>query len=79
MVILGKVDLRSHSRMAFAAKVVGVRGVALGVGVDQLHRELTRLLMLEKKFKSQVRFWREHDEGQRLDERNEIQLTESSN
>ena len=65
--------------MAFAAKVVGVRGVALGVGVDQLHRELTRLLMLEKKFKSQVRFWREHDEGQRLDERNEIQLTESSN
>ena len=65
--------------MAFAAKVVGVRGVALGVGVDQLHRQLTRLLMLEKKFKSQVRFWREHDEGQRLDERNEIQLTESSN
>ena len=79
MVILGKVDLRSHSRMAFAAKVVGVRGVALGVGVDQLHRQLTRLLMLEKKFKSQVRIWREHDEGQRLDERNEIQLTESSN
>ena len=69
--------------MAFAAKVVGVRGVALGVGVDQLHRQLTRLLMLEKKFKSQVRiwreFWREHHEGQRLDERNEIQLTESSN
>ena len=65
--------------MAFAAKVVGVRGVALGVGVDQLHRELTRLLMLEKKFKSQVRcwceFWRQHQEGQRLDQRRLIQLT----